>query len=122
MPNGNRQFSSEEEFLKKFKKYIEFCKKNEQLANIAGFAVFLDMCRDTFYAQKEYYPSAFSKIQDILEDYTINAKIRDTFKIFYMKNKFNYKDRTEIDANNTGRIKIVNDLSRDEEDEWNYRA
>ena len=65
------------------------------MPNIAGFCVYCDINRDTFYAQKEYYSDTFKKIQDILEDATLNAKINDTFKIFYLKNKFGYKDKQE---------------------------
>ena len=40
----------------------------------------------------------------------INAKnINDTFKIFYMKNKFDYKDKKDVDANVATEIKVTLD-------------
>lgn len=92
---SERRFKEEKDFKDTFTKYINKCKEKEELPNIAGFCVFCDIHRDTFYAQEEYYSDTFKKIQDILENATINAKINDTFKIFYLKNKFGYKDKQE---------------------------
>lgn len=82
--------------MEKFKEYINKCKKERELPNIAGFCVYCDINRDTFYAQEKYYSDTYKKVNDILEDATINAKdVNDTFKIFYMKNKFGYRDKQE---------------------------
>lgn len=95
-----RKFKTEKEFIDIFSNYIEHAKVNKELPNIAGFVVFADIGRQTFYDQKEFYPYTFEKINNMLENSAINCKdISDTFKIFYMKNKFDYKDRQEIDAN-----------------------
>jgi predicted acyltransferase (DUF342 family) len=101
-----RSFKDENEFQEVFNNYIDHCVKNEYLPNIAGFSVFADINRETFYEQEKYYSNTFKRIQGILEDKVINAKINDTFKIFYLKNKFNYKDRTEIDQNVDASIKV----------------
>lgn len=91
-----RKFKTEKDFITSFRSYILQCNTEGKLPNIAGFCVFCDMNRDTFYAQAEYYSDTFKKINDILEDETINCKtVNDTFKIFYMKNKFGYKDKQE---------------------------
>ena len=91
-----RSFKNAKEFEEKFMLYIEYCRHERYLPNIAGFCVFAQINRDTFYAQKDYYSDTFKRINDILEDKTINCReINDTFKIFYMKNKFDYKDKHE---------------------------
>lgn len=95
-----RIFKTEKEFIDVFLAYIEDTKVKKELPNIAGFVVFADIGRQTFYDYEDKYPYTFKKINDILENATINCKeVSDTFKIFYMKNKFDYKDRQEIDAN-----------------------
>lgn len=95
-----------------------YCNDKERLPNIAGFCVFSDINRDTFYAQKEYYSDTVKEIEDILEDEALNCKgFNDTRIIFYMKNKCGYKDRQEIDNTTTNRVTIVNSLPKDEEDE-----
>lgn len=107
---SKRAFKSEQEFKNTFIRYIQKCKENQELPNIAGFCVFRDINRDTFYAQEGYYSDTFKKIQDILEDATLNAKINDTFKIFYLKNKFGYKDKQEninVETNYEDYIKRV---------------
>ena len=109
-----RSFTTEQDFKNKFDEYIDYCIKNEKLANIAGFCVFSDITRETFYNQEQYYFDTYKKIQNLLEDYTINAKINDTFKIFYMKNKFNYRDRQEIDQNINANVNSYKELSVEE--------
>lgn len=109
---GVKQFPTAESFKDKFVEYIEYCKKNNLFANIAGFSVFADICRDTFYETKKYYPDIGNKIENILEDYTLNADIYHTLKIFYLKAKFGYKDGREAD-NSSSRINIIDDLPED---------
>jgi hypothetical protein len=101
-----RAFKTDKVFKEKFLQYIAYCKDNDQLANVAGFCVFCNMTRETFYKQQEYYSDTYKRIQEVLEDYTINAKINDTFKIFYMKNKFGYKDKTELDSNVNSNVNL----------------
>ena len=113
-----RAFKTEDEFKNKFVEYIDYCNSKERLPNVAGFCVYCDINRDTFYAQQEYYSDTFKKLNDMLEDEALNNKYtNDTLKIFYMKNKCGYKDRQEIDNTSTNRITIVNSLPKDDEDE-----
>lgn len=105
---SERAFKTKDIFINKFKEYITECADKEKLPNIAGFCVYCDITRETFYAQEDYYSDTFKKVNDILEDATINSKnINDTFKIFYMKNKFGYKDKQDIDANVNTEIKVT---------------
>ena len=112
-----RKFTTEQDFLNAFIEYIDDCREKNHLANIAGFCVFCDMCRDTYYAQKEHYPYTFKRVEQILEDYTINYKgDSPAFKIFYMKNKFDYKDRFENENfNRTIDVVIGNDFDTESE-------
>ena len=93
---SERAFKTDKEFEDKFVEYLNRCKVEKELPNIAGFSVFAEIDRDTFYAQQEYYSDTYKRVNDMLEDRTINSKdINDTFKIFYMKTKFGYKDKQE---------------------------
>ena len=97
---------------------IEYCNEKKRLPNIAGFCVYCDINRDTFYAQNDYYSDTFKKINDILEDEALNNKYTsDTLKIFYMKNKCGYKDKQEQEIKETGRYNIINDLPKGETNE-----
>ncbi len=89
-----RTYSSGDEFLKAVVKYIDICETVwKQYPNIAGFCAYEGICRDTFYMQKEYYPDTYKKAQDILENIAINSRnASDTMKIFYLKNKFQYRN------------------------------
>jgi hypothetical protein len=95
---SERCFKTAEELENKFLEYIDYCNDNERLPNVAGFARYAKINRDTFYAQEQYYSDTMKKINDILEDEALNNKYtNDTLKIFYMKNKCGYKDKQEID-------------------------
>ena len=94
-----RAFKTDKDFYNTFKEYIQYCNKEERLPNVAGFCVYSDINRDTFYAQKEYYSDTYKKVNEMLEDEALNNKYtNDTLKIFYMKNKCGYKDKQEIDS------------------------
>ena len=104
-----RTFKTAKEFEDKFKDYVNYCRKNDRLPNVAGFSVYADINQDTFYAQKEYYSEAFKKINDILEDEAINNKcLNDARVIFYMKNKCGYKDKQDDKNNNNINERIIN--------------
>ena len=94
-----RKFATADDFVNKAKEYIIYCIDKDRLPNIAGFAVYCDMNVDTYYAQKDYYSEAYKEVETMLEDAVINGKANDTMKIFYMKNKFNYRDKQEIESN-----------------------
>ena len=99
-----------EEFYKKFLEYIADCKaQGKMLPNIAGFAFFADFSRDTYYeySHKEGYSDTIKKIEAAFEDITLNCK--DPAKsIFYLKNKFGYRDKTEqeISGPNGGPLRV----------------
>lgn len=103
-----RTFKTAKIFEDKFKEYIEYCKKNERMPNVAGFAVYANINQDTFYAQKEYYSESFKKVNDMLEDEAINNHtLNDARVIFYMKNKCGYKDKQD---DNKGKDSINNQI------------
>ena len=110
-----RKFKTAQEFEYKFFEYLDYCKGKERLANIAGFCVYCRMNRDTYYAQKDYYSDTFSLTDCVLEDEAINCKsIGDSFKKYYMSNKFNWCEKQVIDQTNTNRVQIIDDLPNDE--------
>ena len=116
MPKGRpKAFKTKEEFTDKFQEYLSKCEAKDHLPNVAGFCVFADIHKDTFYQQKEYYSDAFKKVQDMLEDGALNAKIPPAVKIFYMKNKFkkDYKDKQEIESTNHTTLNMERVSSKD---------
>ena len=91
-----RTFKDEKEFLNKFLGYITYCKENKRFPNVAGFCAHLLITRETFYAQKNYYSDTYNIVNDILEDEVLQD---NTYRAqLYLKNKFDYKDKTEHTA------------------------
>ncbi len=96
-PGGKpRIFKKPEDLMNKFDEYLAYTKEHDELPNVAGFVVFADIGRATFYEYEDKYPDTYKKIMAKLENNTINNRsVSDTFKIFYMKNKFGYRDKVE---------------------------
>jgi hypothetical protein len=88
-----RKFKTELEFQESFIRYLTFCNNQDpkRIPNIAGYCVFNDITRDTYYKQEEYYSDSFAKTRMALEDAIVN--IKDTIRsIFLSKVYFNYRD------------------------------
>lgn len=112
-----RSFKNGKELYDKMQEYLQVCRMQMEFPNIAGFCVFCDITRETYYAQKNYYSDTIKKVEDLLEDAAINSKASDTWKIFYAKNKFGYRDRFVNEIEHTNPIDInvnMNKLSADE--------
>lgn len=96
---SQRAFKTEKIFEKKFKDYIDYCHKESRLPNVAGFSVYANINRETFYEYKNIYPNTFKKVNNMLEDEALNNKsLNDARIIFYMKNKCGYADKQEVEA------------------------
>ena len=106
-----RIFETSKAFYNKALNYIELCNVSERLANIAGFCAFARINRDTFYQQKEYYSDTFKEVEDLLEDAALNHKAT-TMGIFYLKNKFKYRDKIE-----TENVNLNYEMSEEEANE-----
>jgi hypothetical protein len=100
---GNpRRFKTDIELLNTFKEYIEYCREIEEFPNVAGFLSYADISDATWYAQKEYYPSTYEKIQHMIEDRVLNDKTTTAQeRMFYLRNKFRdiYGDKLEVNNN-----------------------
>jgi hypothetical protein len=111
MPAGRPLKYQPEELYQKFSEYIADCREQKKmLPNVAGFAFFADFDRDTYYeyAKRPEFADTIKRIEVAFEDFAINCK--DPAKsIFYMKNKFGYRDKTEqeISGPNGGPIQVA---------------
>lgn len=104
-----RIFKSGEEFENKVNEYIEYCMLNERFVNIAGFCRFAGTHRQRFYEQKQYYPDSFLRVQELLEDESLNNTTQATpITILYLKNKFGYRDKIETENTNVNTNKNMN--------------
>ena len=95
-----RSFETEEEFQDVFSQYLYSCMQYDQIPNVAGFCVFADIHRQTFYDCEKHYPDSWQKAKDCLEDRTLNVK-NTAMGIFLLKNQFGYSDRPEYSSDST---------------------
>lgn len=109
-----RAFPTEEDFSNAVREYLEHCEGNGRYPNIAGFCSYNWITRETFYKQEEYYSDAFKKVQNLLEDAAINGNAKESIKIFYLKNKFGYKDKQEIESKNVNLNADYSELTDEE--------
>lgn len=105
-----RAFKTNDIFKQKFIDYIEHCNDKERFANIAGFCVFADITRGTFYEQEKYYSDTYNKVRNMLEDETLQ---KNTYMAqLYIKNTFGYSDKKETINTN-----LNVDMTEEEADE-----
>lgn len=108
-----RKFKSESDFVASVTEYMTHCDNERKLPNIAGYCIFANINRDTFYAYQHHFPDTFKKVNDILEDAVLTSKhVSDTMKIFYLKNKFQYKDRYDQVTTGTQEVTIKRDMKQ----------
>ena len=95
-------FKSPEDMWDKFQSYLNYCKEEKRFVNIAGFCCHCDIHRDTYYEykNKEFYSDTIKKIEEKIEAEVFESKLSPPEKIFYLKNKFGYADKQEIQQTN----------------------
>lgn len=121
IPKGKpRRYPTAEDFQNAVVSYLNWCNKDDvkQLPNTAGFCVYEDISRETYYKQKEYYSDTYKKVEDLFENAILNCKhVSDTRMIFLLKNRFGWKDRLENMIVTEEPIKFTMDLTVLTEDE-----
>jgi len=101
-------FTDTDDLMYFFEEYLRECENDGKYANLAGFARKCYCDKSTLLKYKEEthpYFNAMKLIYTFLEDDTINNKMSDNFKKFYMTNTFrsDYQDKvvTDTTATNT---------------------
>lgn len=111
-----RAFETEEDFLYKFKEYIEYCKENKRFPNVAGFCSYVFITRETYYKQKEYYSDTYNIVEAILEDEVLQ---HNTYMAqLYLKNKCGYKDKVETEQSGSIKLTYEESLKKVEGNEY----
>jgi hypothetical protein len=108
---SKRAFENDIAFKTSFRDYIDHCIDKKRFPNIAGFCVFADITRETFYKQKEYYSDTYNKVRNMLEDEVLQ---HNTYMAqLYIKNTFGLTDKVE--NTNTNLNKDLDDFESVEE-------
>lgn len=115
LPGAGRKrvWKTGEEFIASAEEYADHCEYNDKFMNVSGFCRFMKISRETFYKQQEYYPTEYGMVNDIIEDMVINND-KTTMSIFYLKNKFGYKDKIETENVNTNQNIDMSHLSTED--------
>jgi len=113
------KYEKVEDVEKAIKDYFKECDKKQKPYTVSGLAYALNMSRQSLlnYENKEKFfdtiKKAKDKIEVQLEENALLGKYNTTFTIFNLKNNYSWQDKQEIDSNHTDRIKIINDLPSD---------
>jgi len=118
--NTNRK--TPEELWKNFLNYLDYCRLERKFPNIAGFTIYANMGRSTFYNYMEEgnsnylaFVDTIKRINQHLEDECINNHFTSPAeRIFYLKNKFNYADKQEVKTVNTNINNEVKNMTDEE--------
>ena len=91
-----RRFPTEDDFQQSFIAYIQHCADKQFLPNVAGFCVYADITKETFYKQQEYYSDSYKKIRQAPEDSLIQherfGQKNPAMAIVQGKNTFKWDD------------------------------
>ena len=94
-----KHFVDAQELVDYFEMYLESCKENNKIPNLAGFARYCYCDKSTllnYNVETHPFFGGMKMIYTFLEDETIDNKMSDNFKKFYMVNTFKeYKDKTD---------------------------
>jgi len=121
MPAGRPlKFSSKKDLDTKIKSYFDSCWSVNSIGilsqtrpyTVTGLAVALDTSRQTLinYESRERFFDTIKKAKDKIENYNEEQLYRNTQVagvIFNLKNNYDWKDKTELDAKIQGNISLT---------------
>ena len=115
-----RRFPSEDDFQRSFIEYIQHCADKQFLPNVAGFCVYADITKETFYKQQEYYSDSYKKIRQALEDSLIQherfGQKNPAMAIVQGKNTFKWDDTGKGGEDNSALLDVDFDADQGEID------
>jgi hypothetical protein len=110
-----KSFANEEDFQSKILQYFSLCDKHIRMPNRSGFCAFANVTRETYYKQKEYYPSTFDIVEGLFEDGFLNTPVNPGLALAALAKQFGYSK--EGTANSDTSIMDINfDATKDEID------
>ena len=103
-----RRWASGEELIADVQAYLDKCREEERFANIAGFCVFASISRTTLFECKGYYPNAYARVYEMMEDDCLNtnAPINVKMAMLYAKTRLGYVDKLETESNVNAQIAL----------------
>ena len=112
MKAGRPRKYTPDSLLVEWNKYMQLCIDAEKFPTQEGFTIYAGINPDTFYnyLSQDEYSDTKKRIDAILLDKTIQDAMKaknPAFLIFYMKNKFGWRDKQEIDTNISGGIEVT---------------
>ena len=123
-------FETVEELELRIDEYFEDCITEKNTPTVSGLSLyvgFLDRQSLFDYVNKDYTDSkgikfsscikkAKSAIERNVEDQLLKGEGNQAGRIFVLKNGFNWRDKTEIDATIKGEMSMIDLLSKPKED------
>jgi hypothetical protein len=120
---------TKEAFNKKVAEYFDYCDTKTMMIGdrvitkpytISGLALFLDISRETlnnYEAIPDFLDTikkAKTKIENYVEEMSLNGLLNPTVSIFNLKNNFGWKDKTEVETKASVTISNYKELTTEE--------
>lgn len=113
-------FNTPSDFDKAIEKYKTYCEENKKPFTMIGFAAFMQVDKDTIMEygrenNKEFsvsYKKALALAENSLVENALLGEYNPTISIFLLKNNHKYKDKTEVESDNTHKIVIERTIKK----------
>lgn len=113
------KYDNAEDFAKKVDEYFTWCDSQLRIVEtdkgtkfiakpytVSGLCLYLDICRDTLceYEKIEMFSDTVKrakyKIENWIEEKSLQGELNPTVSIFNLKNNFGWKDKQEVESSN----------------------
>lgn len=130
------KFKNNATLSKKINEYFKWCDGQKEVIvtdkgtkviykpyTVSGLCLYLDICRDTLceYEKLEKFSDTIKKaknrIENWIEEHSLNGDLNPTVSIFNLKNNFGWKDKQQVEHSGELKFEVKpNDLLAPEDD------
>lgn len=118
--DGTTTYFGIEEIVDKAKDFLKMCDDKQIAPTTVEFEKYLGVSHSYILDLPQSHSASVNKINKMFENYHaqkgLQGEYNTPFHIFYMKNKFKWSDRQEVNQNNTNVNKVIREVPESPED------
>ncbi len=115
MSDSNKKCLSEDNICGIIKDYIEKCKNDGEIPNLAGFCIHSKIKKRQLKRMKEENPDDYELLLNYLENSALNANAPAALLTPYLKKYFGYGENCREEENKNIIVRFDHDIEKDGE-------